>query len=233
MGELRERMVAELELRGFSPSTIKSYLSHARSFVRKFGKSPADLGEEEIRQYLHWLQMEKKTSWSNVNLGYNALKCLYVRVLKRDWKVERLPRPRGGKRLPEILSRAEIRRLIDAVSNVKQRLALMTTYSAGLRVSETAHLKVSDIDSQRMMIRVEQGKGKKDRYTLLSEKLCTDLRVYWRMYRPQHWLFAGSKPDRPYSARSIQQVFDRAKKKPASLSMSLFTPSGIALPPTC
>jgi integrase len=188
------------------------------------------LHEEEIRQYLHWLQVERKTSWSNVNLGYNALKFLYVQVLKREWKVERLARTRGHKRLPEILSRAEIRHLIDAVSNVKQRLALMTTYSAGLRVNETAHLRVSDIDSQRMLIRVEQGKGKKDRYTLLSERLCTELRVYWRRYRPSYWLFPGMKPDRPYSPRSIQQVFDRAKKKPASPSTSLFTPSAIALP---
>lgn len=231
MGELRDRMVAELELRRFSPNTIKSYLSHVRSFVRKFGKSPVALHEEEIRQYLHWLQVERKTSWSNVNLGYNALKFLYVQVLKREWKVDRLARPRGSKRLPEVLSRAEIRRLIDAVSNVKQRLALMTTYSAGLRVSETAHLRVSDIDSQRMLIRVEQGKGKKDRYTLLSERLCTELRVYWRRYRPSYWLFPGMKPDRPYSPRSIQQVFDRAKKKPASPSTSLFTPFVIALRP--
>jgi integrase/recombinase XerD len=147
--------------------------------------------------------------------------------------VERLARPRGRKRLPEVLSRGEIRRLLDAVSNRKQRLMLMTTYSAGLRVSETAHLKVSDIDSQRMMIRVEQGKGKKDRYTLLSETLLTELRAYWRQYHPTYWLFAGTKPDRPYSARSIQQVFDRAKKKPASPSTSPFTPCGIALPPIC
>lgn len=233
MGELRDRMVQELELRNFSPNTIKSYLSHARMFVRKFGKSPMDLGDEEIRQYIRWLQVEKKTSWSNVNLGYNALKCLYERVLKRDWKIERLPRPRTSKRLPEILARGEIRRLIDAVSNEKQRLTLMTTYSAGLRVSETAHLKVSDIDSRRMMIRVEQGKGKKDRYTLLSETLCTELRVYWRQYRPKYWLFCGMKAGQPYSARSIQQVFNRAKKKPVSPSTSLFIPSGIALRPTC
>lgn len=233
MGELRDQMVTELQLRGLSANTIKAYLSHVRAFVRKFGKSPCELHEEEIRQYLHWLQLEKKTSWSNVNLGYNALKFLYVQVLKREWKVERLPRPRGSKRLPEVLSRVEVRRLIDAVTNVKHRLALMTTYSAGLRVSETAHLKLSDIDSQRMMIRVEQGKGKRDRYTLLSERLCKELRVYWRQYRPRHWLFTGMSPDRAYSARSIQQVFDRAKKKPASASTSASTRFAIALPPTC
>jgi len=231
MGELRNRMVGELELRNYSPNTIKGYVSHARMFVRKFGKSPVALHEEEIGQYLHWLQVEKKTSWSNVNLGYNALKFLYVQVLKREWKVERLRRPRGSKRLPEVLSRTEIRRLIDALTNVKHRLVLMTTYSGGLRVSETAHLRVSDIDSQRMMIRVEQGKGKKDRYTLLSERLCKELRLYWRQYRPRHWLFTGMKPDRPYSARSIQNVFDRAKKKPGFRSTSPFTPFVIASRP--
>lgn len=216
MGELRNQMVKELELRNLSPNTIKAYLSHAQSFVRRFSKSPLVLHEEEIREYLHWLQVERKTSWSNVNLAYNALKFLYVRVLQRGWNVERIPRPRGCKRLPEVLSRTEIRRLIDALTNVKHRLVLMTTYSGGLRVSETAHLRVADIDSQRMMIRVEQGKGKKDRYTLLSERLCRELRQYWRQYRPKHWLFCGRMSDRPYSARSIQKVFDRAKKKPVS-----------------
>lgn len=233
MGELRDRMVRELEVRNYSPNTIKGYLSHVKMFVRKFGKSPVELHDEEIRQYLHWVQIEKKTSWSNVNLGYNALKFLYVQVLKREWTVERLPCPRRSKRLPEVLARAEVRRLIDALTNVKHRLVLMTTYSAGLRVSETVHLKVSDIDSQRMMIRVEQGKGKKDRYTLLSERLCKELRMYWQVYRPQHWLFCGRTVNHPYSTRSVQKVFDRAKKKRVSGSTSLFTPFVIALRPIC
>ena len=214
-------------------------------FVRKFGKSSVELHDEEIRQYLHWVQVEKKTSWSNVNLGYNALKFLYVQVLKREWTVERLPCPRRSKRLPreislcftisrgepEVLARAEVRRLIEAITNVKHRLVLMTTYSAGLRVSETVHLRVSDIDSQRMMIRVEQGKGKKDRYTLLSERLCKELRVYWQLYRPQHWLFCGRTVNHPYSTRSVQKVFDRAKKKRVSESTSLSTLFVIALRP--
>lgn len=224
MGSLQDQMVQELELRNLSPKTIKSYLSQVRGFVKKFGKSPLNLNEEHIKEYLYWIQAVKKRSWSKVNLSYNALKFLYVKVLKREWTVELPPRPKIPRRLPEILSRKEIQRLIDALPNMKHRLVLMTTYSAGLRLNETAHLRLSDIDSDRMLIRVDQGKGRKDRYTLLSKRLLEELRVYWKRYRPTYWLFCGIEKDRPYSGRSIQKVFEHAKKKRALKSKSPFTP---------
>jgi integrase/recombinase XerD len=231
MGSLQDQMVRELELRDLSPKTIATYLSQVRGFVKKFGKSPLDLNEEHIKEYLYWIQAVKKRSWSNVNLGFNALKFLYVKVLKREWTVERPPRPKIPRRLPEILSRKEVQRLIDALPNTKHRLVLMTTYSAGLRLNETAHLRLSDIDSDRMLIRVDQGKGRKDRYTLLSKRLLEELRIYWKQYRPAYWLFPGQKKGRPYSGRSIEKVFENAKKKRTLKSMSPSTPYVTALPP--
>jgi integrase/recombinase XerD len=231
MGSLQDQMVRELELRNLSPKTIKSYLSQVRGFVKKFGKSPVELNEDHIKEYLYWIQGVKKRSWSNVNLGYNALKFLYVKVLKRDWTVERPPKPKVPRSLPEILSRKEVQMLIDALSNTKHRLLLMTTYSAGLRLNETAHLRLSDIDSVRMLIRVDQGKGRKDRYTLLSKRLLEELRIYWKQYRPAHWLFCGRHKDRPISGRSIEKVFENAKKKRVLKNMLRSTPYVTALQP--
>jgi integrase/recombinase XerD len=218
MGELQDQMVMAMRLRNFSARTIKSYVSVVRGFVRKFGKSPAEMGEEEVRQYLQSL-MERKASWGTIRQSCSVLKFLYRDTLKREWKVENLPHPKREKRLPVVFSTEEVRRLLEVVKNPKHRLVLMACYSAGLRVSEAVHLKAIDIDSQRMQIRVEQGKGKKDRYTLLAITLRDGLRAYWKMYRPQPWLFPGRNPEKPLSERTIQTVFSRAKKKAGSPSM--------------
>ena len=232
MGELQDRMVMAMRLRNFSTKTIKTYLSLVKGFVRTFGKSPIEMGEEEVQKYLQTL-VDAQKSWAMIRLAYSALKFLYADTLQREWKVEKLPPCKREKRLPVVLSTGEVKRIFDAVANLKHRTVLMTCYSAGLRVGEAVHLKVTDIDSERMQIRVEQGKGKKDRYTLLAVTLRDQLRAYWRVYRPQKWLFAGMKPGAAFSVRSVQQVFTRAKKKRGSSSLLAFIPFAIVLPHTC
>lgn len=215
MGALRDRMFANMRMRNFSPKTIKAYLWHVTEFTKYFGKSPDLLGEEEVRLYLLYLQDERQVSWSNVNIGYSALRFFYVETLHRDWQVKKIPRPKGGRRLPVVLSRRELEQFFSATTNLKHRVIFRTIYSAGLRVSEAAHLKPYHIESDCMRIRVEQGKGKKDRYTLLSQIVLVELRDYWRIYRPSDWLFFGRDKGRPIAIGTIQKAFQRCKKKPA------------------
>jgi integrase len=225
-------MVTAMELRNFSPKTIAAYIWQVKAFTRMFGRSPGEMGEEEVRGYLHSL-VEKKASWSAIRLAYSALRFLYRETLERGWTVEKLPRVRREKRLPVVLSPGEVKSIFEAVRNVKHRTVLMTTYSAGLRLSEVVGLRVTDIDSKRMLIRVEQGKGKKDRYTLLSPILLDQLRVYWRMWQPTTWLFPGRLPGTSLAGRTVQKVFEDAKKKRVSISLQQFTHCAIALRPTC
>jgi integrase/recombinase XerD len=232
MGELRERMIDAMRLRNFSSKTIKSYTWQVKAFTRMFGRSPAEMGEEEIRQYVHHLVNSGKSS-AAVRLAHGALRFFYRETLGRDWKVDNLPPAKREKRLPIVLSGDEVKSLFAAVRNVKHRTLLMTIYSGGLRVSEAMHLKLTDIDSKRMLIRVEQGKGKKDRYTLLSKTLLEQLRVYWKMLRPVVWLFPGSKPGMPLSERLAQTVFTVAKKKPESRNPLQSTRYATVLRPTC
>ena len=215
MGALRDRMHANMRLRNFSPRTINAYLWHVKEFTRYFGKSPDLLGEEEVRQYLQYLLDERKVSWSNMNIGYSALKFFYVDTLHRDWQVDKIPRPKGESRLPVVLSRQELKELFSATRNLKHRVIFKTIYSAGLRISEAANLKPYHIESDSMRIRVEQGKGKKDRYTLLSETVLVELRDYWRTYQPTDWLFFAQSKSRPICVSTIQVAFRAAKKKPA------------------
>jgi site-specific recombinase XerD len=180
------------------------------------------MGDSEIREYLHYLIQEKKASQSGVSQAYSALKFFYETTLKRDWNGYRIPRVRKGKKLPVVLSQQEIQAIFSATRNLKHRAVLMTIYSAGLRISEVVHLKVVDLDSQRMVIRVEQGKGQKDRYTLLAQRTLDVLRDYWKEYRPQGWLFPGKPITEPLSVSAVQRVFEKALlragiKKPASV----------------
>ena len=218
MGEIVDQMVMAMQMRNLSAKTIKDYLWQVKSFVRMFGKSPGEMGEEEVQRYLYSL-VERKLSWSMVRIAYSALKFLYRDTLRREWKVEKFQGVKREKRLPVVLSGEEIRKLFEAVKNMKHRMVVMSCYSAGLRVGEAVHLKVTDIDSQRMQIRVEQGKGKKDRYTLLATTLLEQLRTYWRLYHPQEWLFAGRMPGRALTESSVQRTFIRAKKKQGLPSM--------------
>jgi len=171
------------------------------------------MGEKEIREYLYHLITGKDLGDSSINSAYSALKFFYKTTLCRDWNMAKIPRRKPEKRLPVVLDGSEIKQLLAVTANLKHRALLMITYSAGLRVSETAHLKVSSIDSKRMQLRIDQGKGNKDRYTLLSPVTLNLLRDYWRQYRPFSWLFPGRLPESPISTRSIQKVFKKAKRK--------------------
>lgn len=222
MGRLHDQMKRDLELKNYSPKTRSAYLACVRGFALYFHRSPDELGDQEIRQYLHHLLTDKKVSQSAMSQAYSGLKFFYETTLKRDWDGFRIPRVKMRKKLPVVLSQQEVLALFSVVRNLKHRAILMTIYSAGLRLSEVAHLKVSDIDSQRMMIRVEQGKGDKDRYTLLGKRTLDILREYWRQYRPKDWLFYGHSSDSPASSRTVQKIFDRALrqagiKKPATV----------------
>lgn len=213
MTKLREKMRMDLELKGYSPSTQTSYLRHVKNFAINYGKSPDLLGTDEIKEYLHHIIISKKYSYSYLSNAYSALKFFYQTTLEREWDMKKIPRYKKPKRLPVILSSEEIRNIINVTQNIKHRAILMTIYGAGLRVSEAANLKVTDIDSKNMNIRIEQGKGKKDRYTLLSEENLKILRDYYKYYQPQYWLFPGNPPHKPISTRSIQKIFEKAKNK--------------------
>ncbi len=230
MGKLRDEMLMEMQLTGYSEKTIESYIGHMKAYAKLHGKSPAEMGEDEIRKYLYHLRVERQVSPSNISQAYSALKLFYTKVLKRDWNFDRIPRIKREKKLPVVLALEEVHRLFEVSTNLKHRMILMTAYSAGLRVKETALLKVSDIDSKRMTIRVEQSKGRKDRYTLLSKRLLGELRAYYKQYQPQSWLFAGKEPNKPISVATLQRIFKQAKKKPESISPLPSIPYVIALP---
>lgn len=213
MSKLREQMQMDLDIKGYSPQTKRSYIGQVERFSRYYGKSPDKLGEQEIKEYLHYLIKIRKLSSSHINIAYSALKFFYNTTLHREWDIEKIPRIKNGKTLPRILSQEEVTRLLQATSNLKHRAMLMTIYGAGLRVSETANLKLGDIDSKRMQIHIYQGKGKKDRYTILSEANLSILRKYWELYRPDYWMFPGVPKDKPISTRTIQKLFQNSRVK--------------------
>ena len=216
MGGLVERMKMDMSLLSYSPKTIEAYSYHVNLFLRALEKSAESITEDDIRRYLYKMKTVKKASQSNLSQAFSAIKFLYRSTLDMPLKLSEVRTVRRGRKLPIVLSCEEIKCLLHCVDNIKHKTILMTIYAAGLRLGEATHLKVSDIDSGRLQIRVEQGKGKKDRYTLLSSVLLDQLRDYWRHYRPKTWLFASLTEDRPISEGTVQKVFHRAKKKPVS-----------------
>ena len=206
MTELRRRMIEELQLRNYSPHTITVYIRCVAQFAQHFRLAPDRLGLEHIREYQLFLVQQKKVSWPLFNQTVCALRFFYHHVLHRDWMIEYIPYPRQETKLPVVLSPTEVVEVFEATSNLKHRAILMTIYAAGLRVSEVTHLRVSDIDSQRQVICVRQGKGHKDRQVMLSPKLLEVLRTYWRSYRPKVWLFSGESLERPVSSETVRRV---------------------------
>lgn len=192
MGTLRKQMTDAMKLRRFSPRTEKSYLAAVTGLANYYHTPPDQLDYEKIKAYQLHLTVERALSWSTCNVVVCALRFFYLEVV--GWEQVSLPLPprKKPKTLPVILSRQELERLFACAGSPKYRVLLMTTYAAGLRVSEVVKLKPADIDSQRLMIRVEQAKGAKDRYTLLSPRLLEELRLYWKLYRPTTWLFPSS-----------------------------------------
>ena len=207
MGRLRDRMIMDMELKNLSPRTIKTYVYWMKEFTVHYGKSPERLGDEEIRDYLHYILKNKKASQSSMNQAYSALKFFYERTLQREWNGSKIPRSKIPKKLPVVLSQDEVQRIFSATNNLKHLAAFMIIYSGGLRVGEAVKLKLSDIDRDRMNIRIRQGKGAKDRYTILGERALEVIREYWHAYHPKNWLFQGEKAGNYLSVSSIQRAF--------------------------
>jgi len=205
MTALRQRMIADLRIRNYSPRTIECYTQCVIAFARHFGTSPTELGPEDIRAYQTFLVQTKHASWTAFNQTVCALRFLYRITLQRPGVIEHIPFPRQPKKLPVVLSRTELARFLAAIPNLKHRTVLMTMYAAGLRLSEALGLRLADVDSARQCLRVAQGKGQKDRYTLLAPTLLQHLRDYWRLTRPATWLFPGRPADTPLTPTAIQR----------------------------
>ena len=203
MTPLRQRMLEDLQIRRYSPTTIRIYLHCIAEFAQHFGKPPDRLGAEHIRQYQLFLIKEKKVARPTFIQVVCALRFLYSHTLNRKISMERIPFPRRERKLPLILSREEVKDLLEAPGNLRHRTLLAILYGCGLRVSEVTQLKVSDIDSARNVLWVRHGKGRKDRQTLLPAKLLELLRYYWRSRRPTDWLFPGPDSTRPISPKSV------------------------------
>jgi site-specific recombinase XerD len=210
MGKLHDQMEGDLILKAYSPHTQKAYLRSARHFARHYMRSPQEMGEQEVRDFLLHLVRDRNASPATQDMYVNALKFLYAVTLKRPEVVKDLSHPKRPKTLPVILSPAEVLRVFAAIHSVKYKAIIAIAYAAGLRISEVCSLSVSNIDSQRMRIHIRSGKGKKDRYVMLGERLLTLLRQYYQAVRPQgKYLFPGQKPHSHISTSSVSRVLQK------------------------
>ncbi|MDP1526346.1 MAG: tyrosine-type recombinase/integrase [Rhodocyclaceae bacterium] len=212
MTPLRQRMLEDMAIRNLAANTQSAYLQQVIAYARHFDRSPAELGPEEVRAYQVYLTQTRMLAPSSVSVATGALRFLYKVTLKRPWGIDEIPMPKRPFKLPVILSREEVMHFLDAIGNRKHRAILMTAYAAGLRISEATHLKVTDIDSQRMMLRVDQGKGRKDRYVMLSPRLLDELRTYWKAEHPTEWLFPGDRPGQPITRDAVGQACQKAHR---------------------
>jgi integrase/recombinase XerD len=201
-----KRMIEEMQIRGLANSTIDSYSYHVDRFASFIGKRPENASQEEIRNFQLWMKNELKCSWSQFNQAVSALRWFFTYVYKRDWSVRMIPFGHVPKKLPNVLSYDEVCRLLECVTHPKHHAALATMYAAGLRVRETTHLMIHDIDSSRMMIKIVQGKGGKDRYVPLSPKLLETLRAYYKIEKSKLYLFPGKTRDVPLHPAVLQDV---------------------------
>ena len=212
MTPLRQRMIEDMRIRNLAPITQRVYLEQVTRFARHFRKSPELLGPDDIRAYRLHLIDERHLAASSITVAVSALRFLYKVTLRRDWRLDdAIPACRTPRQLPIVLSRHEVRQFLDAVEMLKHRVILTICYAAGLRVSEAVRLKPNAIDSQRMVIRVEAGKGRKDRYVMLSPKLLDVLRDYWRTARPKVWLFPGDLPGQPITTFAVENACRKAR----------------------
>lgn len=211
MTPLRRRLIEDMTVRNLAPTTQATYVYQVSMFARHFGRSPETLGPEQIRLYLVYLAMEKKLAPSSISTAVGAIRFLYNVTLRKHWVLEDLiPTPKIPDTLPVILSPEEVLQFLESVEQLKHRTILTACYAAGLRISEAVHLKSVDIDSQRMVIRIEKGKGAKDRYVMLSPRLLETLRHWWRTARPQHWLFPGVRADKPLTRQAVEKACHEA-----------------------
>ena len=212
MSELSEQMLQDMRARGLSPRTQASYVDAVRRLAKQYRRSPDLITQREVQAHL-LESCDRGLSWSTVNGQACALRFFYSVTLKRDRDEFEIPASRKPVRLPEILSREEVQRVFAVTANRKHRAMLMTAYGAGLRASELVQLRVDDLDSEREMIRVEQGKGQKDRYTILPAGLLRELRDYWRLFRPETYLFPSRRGGGPLTGRSIGRIYADARDR--------------------
>jgi integrase/recombinase XerD len=216
MGTLRNKMIDAMNLRRFSLRTHESYLGALSSLARYYNLPPDKIDAQQLQAYVLHLTVERGLSWSTCNVAVSAFRFFYVEVLGRERTNLPMPPRKKPTKLPEVLSRQELERLFACARPPRNRALLMTTYAAGLRVSEITSLKVSDIDSKRMMIRVEQGKGAKDRYTILSPRLLEELRAYWKLCQPHTWLFPAARDsNRRMDISMAQKIYYVTKHRAA------------------
>jgi integrase/recombinase XerD len=213
MTPLRQRMIEDMQVRNLALNTQRSYVEQVSRFARHFNKSPEQLGPGDIRAYQVYLTNEKKLAPSSVITAVAALRFVYKVSLKKNWHFEDvIPTPKIPQKLPVVLSPGEVLRFLDSIKSTKHRAILTTCYAAGLRISEAVCLKTTDIDSQRMVIHVDQGKGQKDRYVMLSPTLLEILRSWWRVTKPRHWLFPGDIPGQHISTFAVGWACKKARK---------------------
>jgi len=213
MTTLRMRMENDLLVRGMAERTREAYLAAVTRLARHYHRSPEQLSPQEVQAYLVHLLREEHLAWSTCSIAVHAFRFLYHTTLGRPALTFTIPGPKHRQTLPEILSPAEVHRLLESTTTRKQRAVLATTYGAGLRVSEVVRLQLRHLDAERMSLRVEQGKGAKDRDALLSPRLLEELRAYWRQYRPIDWLFPARDGQRPMDASTAQKFYYAAKLK--------------------
>ncbi|WP_300465550.1 site-specific integrase [Desulfobacula sp.] len=212
MTELRQKFERHLTLHRLSPKTNAAYMNAVKSLAGYHRQSPDKLTNEQIQDYLHYIIADRKLAWSSCNVQFSGIKRFYKNVLNRKTKLFIPPRPRE-KKIFMALSREEVDRILNACQNLKHYTLLLTVYSAGLRVSEVVKLQPIHIERSRKMIRIEQGKGRKDRYTVLSDTLLKTLEEYWRAYRPGNWIFFGKTKTKPMPIETAQKIYYNAKEE--------------------
>ena len=215
MTSLRQRMTEDMQVRNLAINTQTCYVQQVSLFARHFRKSPEQLGPEDIRTYQVYLTNEKKLAPGSILIAVAALRFLYkVSLNKKDWNfADVIPTPKRPQTLPIVLSPEEVLQFLDCVGSAKHRAILTTCYAAGLRISEAVRLTLPDIDSARMVIRVDQGKGQKDRYVMLSPRLLDVLRNWWRVEKPQPWLFPGDLPGKHISKDAVELACRKARRR--------------------
>jgi integrase/recombinase XerD len=232
---LRTQFLDYMTVQRFTDHTKRNYIRAVQGLAKFYNQSPDTLTNDQIQEYFRHLLEDLNLSWGTCNNYFSGIVSFYKNICKWDeTKFKIPPRPRI-KKLPVVYSLEEVKRLFAAVDNLKHLVLLETAYSAGLRINELVHLKPHHIESDpsRMLIRVEQGKGNKDRYTILSHKLLKDLRSYWSQYRPEKWLFTGQKPENHLTTAAVHRVFTIAKKKPESTKALAFIRYVTASQPIC
>ena len=214
MTPLRQRMLEDMQVRNLSPNTQRAYTESVARCARYFHRSPAAVGPDEIRTYLVYLTCERKLAPSSLEIAVCALRFLYTVTLKKAWQIDKvIPAPKKPRPLPIVLSPEEVLHFLDCVPTLEHRAILTTCYAAGLRISEAVRLTPPAIDSQRMVLRIEQGKGQKDRYVMLSPTLLDILRDWWRESRSRPWLFPGDHPGEPITTRAVNRACRTAQRR--------------------